>query len=925
MAARRSPVFLGRTTERDQLSRLLDKVRGGESAALVVRGEAGIGKTALLDNCAGQASGFQLARIAGMQSEMELPFAGLHQLCAPMLADLDGIPDPQQNALRVALGLASGDAPDRFLVALATLSLLAEVARKRPLLCVVDDGQWLDAASRQVLGFVARRLLAEAVLMLFSVRDRTEDYHLMGLPELMLSGLTDHDAQALLAAAVTGRVDAHVRDRIVAETRGNPLALLELPTGMTAAELAGGFAVPHSGDLTDHLEEHFRRRLEALPVGAQRLMLVAAADPTGDVALLWRAAQTLGIERGAAIGIDAGELVEFGATVQFRHPLVRSAIYSAASSEDRRAVHLALAAAMDPQTDPDRRAWHRALAAAGPDEEVASELERSASRAQSRGGLAAAAALLQRSVALTQDPSRRADRALAAAQAHIYAGALDEALRLIAVAESDAQHELQRARIDLLRGQTAAAAGPITEASHQLLKAARRLESLDTALARETYLDALGTALFAGPLETSGRLRDISKAALASPVPPGPPRVVDLLLDGLSLVVTEGLMAAAPSLRRAIAVFPREELSVDRGLQWGQLASLAALMLFDFDSTTAVLSHQSEQARRSGALAPLCFTLNSDIFVAALRGDLATAGALVVEARDLTDEVGVLQSPMGAMICAGLSGIEPHSSSVIEAEIDHARGRGEGVGVQVGFWTAAVLNNGLGRYDRVLAQSLRLSKEEFEFFVFVTPWALPELIEAAVRTGNDGLAAYGLERLAESTRWSESDWGRGIFARSQALASNDESAEEHYREAIECLMRTPLRPEHGRAHLLYGEWLRRQNRRVDARDQLRQAYVMFNEMGMLAFGERARRELQATGETVRKRRDETRNDLTPQEEQIARLALEGKTNPEIGAQLYISARTVEWHLRKVFTKLGITSRRGLRDALPARAGTSERN
>ena len=465
MVAQRSRVFRGRTAERDRGDRLLETVRAGESAALVLRGEAGIGKTALLEHCVAQASGFQVVRVAGVESEMELPFAGLHQLCAPMLAEVEGLLGPQQSALRVAFGLVSGDAPDRFLVALATLTLLAEVAVKRPLLCVVDDAQWLDAASAQVFGFVARRILAEPVLMLFAMREPAQDHHLMGIPELLLRGLTGDDARALLGSAIPGRVDPHVSDRIVAETRGNPLALLELPRDMAAAELAGGFPVPQSRDLQGQLEAHFLRRLGALSEGTQRLLLVAAADPTGDVALLWRAARTLGIERGLTTAVDAEELVEIGAQVWFRHPLVRSAIYSGASAEDRRAVHLALAAAMDPLTDPDRRAWHRALAAPGPDEEVGSELERSAGRAHSRGGLAAAAAFLQRSVALTRDPERRADRGLAAAQAQVQAGAFDEALRLLDAAETDAQTELQRARVDLMRGKIASAAGPITEAS----------------------------------------------------------------------------------------------------------------------------------------------------------------------------------------------------------------------------------------------------------------------------------------------------------------------------------------------------------------------------------------------------------------------------------------------------------------------------
>ncbi len=923
MAAQRSQVFRGRASERDKLGRLLDNVRAGESAALVVRGEAGIGKTALLDDCVRKASGFRVVRIAGAESEMELPFAGLHQLCAPMLDHLDALPDPQQNALRVAFGLTSGDVPDRFLVSLASLSLLAEVALTRPLLCVVDDAQWLDAASGQVFGFVARRILAESVLMLFGLREPSEDRQLVGLPELMLRGLTDEDARAVLRAVTSGRVDADVRNRIVAETRGNPLALMELPRGMTAAELAGGFSVPHSADLSGQLEEHFLRRLEVLPEATQRLLLVASADPTGDVALLSRAARTLGIERELAAAIDAEELVAVGAHVWFRHPLVRSALYSGASADERRAVHVALAAAMDPLTDPDRRAWHRALAAPGPDEEVALELEQSAGRAHSRGGLAAAAAFLQRSVALTRDPERRADRALAAAQAQVQAGAFDEALRLLGAAEIDAQTELQRARVDLMRGKIASAAGPITEASAQLLTAAGRLEPLDVSLARETYLDAWGAAFFTGQLGGSDQLREVSEAARSAPAPSDPPRLSDLLLDGLSLLVTEGRASATPTLRQAVRVFPREELSVEKGLLWGGLAAAAAGTIWDFESMDAVLSRQTELARTAGAVAPLCFTLTGDAFLAAWRGDLATAAALAAEVNYLADATGIQQVPNGAGLLAALAGDEPRSSTDIEAAIELATARGEGYAVQVGLWANAVLCNGLARYEQALSSSLQASEQTPE--LYLAAWALPELTEAAVRTGNDALAVDALKRLAESTEQSETDWGRGIFARSKALISDGETAEEHYQEAIECLGRTALRPEHARAYLLYGEWLRRQRRRMDARDQLRRAHDMFEEIGMLAFAQRALYELRATGETVRKRREDTRDDLTPQEEQIARLALEGKTNPEIGAQLFLSPRTVEWHLRKVFAKLGIASRRGLRDALHTRAVNASRN
>jgi DNA-binding CsgD family transcriptional regulator len=917
MALRRAPLLQDRDAERDQLRQLLDTARAGESAALVVRGEAGIGKTALLDHVAQQASGFDVARIAGTQSEMELPFAGLHQLCAPMLDQLDALPEPQRDALRVTFGLTSGHVPDRFLVGLVTLSLLSEVALKRPLLCIVDDAQWLDAASGQVLGFVARRILAESVLLFFGFREPSADHHLLGLPDLTLQPLTDEDARALLAATVPGRVDTHVRDRVVAETRGNPLALLELPRGMTAAELAGGFAVATARDLPTQLEQHFSRRLGSLPPASRRLLLLATAEPSGDVSVLWRAARTLGIERDAAVALEDEQLLEIGRHVRFRHPLVRSAIYSGATPADRREAHVALAGAIDPQTDPDRRAWHRALAAAGPDEEVASELEQSARRAQARGGLAAAAAFLERSVALTQDAGRRADRALAAAGTHVQAGAFDAAVQLLATAEIDARNDLQRARIELVRGQMTFAIGSSSEASVQLHGAAKRLEPLDVNLARETYLDAWGAAMYAGPSGLN-QLREVSEAARAVAASSDPPRLPDLLLDGFTLLIAEGLMAAAPTLRQAVLRFPSEELSVDKGLQWGALAGGAALLLWDFESVQATYRRQSELARSAGALAPLCFTLVGEAYAMTWRGDLSTAAALAAEADALAETIGFRLPSYGVLYLEALKGDEPRSSTFIQAAIDLATAQGDDFLVELGCWNAAILSNGLGRYELALTQARQASHVS----ILTLSWVLAELIEAAARTGDDALATDSLERLAERIHATEADWGRGIFSRCQALVSDDETAEEHYREAIDCLARTQLRPDIARAYLLYGEWLRRQNRRIDAREQLRTAHAMFTDIGMLAFAERARRELQATGETVRKRQEETRNDLTPQEEQIAHLAREGRTNPEIGAQLFISARTVEWHLRKIFAKLGIASRRGLRDALPARTDTT---
>jgi DNA-binding NarL/FixJ family response regulator len=913
MTARRQPVLLGRAGERQAFERLLENVRGGQSAVLVVRGEAGVGKTALLHHCARQASGFRVARIAGVESEMELPFAGLHQLCAPMFDRLDALPEPQRAALRVALGLSSGPAPERFLVSLAALSLLAEVAAERPLVCFVDDAQWLDAASRQVLGFVARRLLAESVAIVFAVRAPSAERELVGLPELMLGGLPVKDARGLLATVIPGRLDERIRDRLIAETRGNPLAIVELPRELAATQSVGAFGLGEAQALSGRIEESFLRRLEALPEETRLLLLVAAAEPVDDPLLVWRAAERLGIGLSAATAEDTEGLLAIGERVAFLHPLVRSAVYRSASVRERRAVHLALAEVTDGQVDPDRRAWHVAVAAPGPDEEVASELERSAGRARARGGLAAAAAFLRRSVALTRDPARRVDRALAAAQASLHAGAFDAALELLGAAEAGTLDELQRARAELLRGQVASASAG-TEAPAQLLKAARRLEPLDPELARETYLDAWGAALFAGRLASAGDLLDVSRAASAAPRPTHPPHPSDLLLDGLAKLVTEGRAEAAPALRRALSAFRGEQISVEKGLQWGVLASSAAVELWDYESWDAVITRQMELARDAGALAPLSIALNGEGIVVTWRGDFAAAARVILEADAVTEATGTRIAPYGALLLAALRGREAEARALIDATIKDATAGGEGLAVQYAQWTTAVLYNGLGRYENALGAAQQASEVAPELFIAV--WALPELIEAAVRSGNAAVAPAALERLVASAEASASDWGLGIAARSRALLSEGEAAELSYAEAIDRLSRTRLGPELARAHLLYGEWLRRGQRRVDARAQLRTAHDMLVAMGADGFADRAHHELLATGAKVRRRVDETRDELTPQEELIARLARGGRTNSQIGAELYLSPRTVEWHLKKVFTKLAISSRMGLHDALP---------
>ncbi len=900
----------GRRGECAALDELLGQVRGGHGTVLVLRGEAGAGKTALLDYVARAARGCRLARAAGVRSEMELPFAGLHQLCAPMLYRLEHLPAPQREALRTAFGLTERPPPDRFLVGLAILSLMSEVAREQPLVCLIDDEQWLDRASAQVLGFAARRLAGDPVALVFAARIPGEE--LTALRELTVAGLPDADARALLESALIGPLDARVRDVIVAEAGGNPQALLELTRGMTPAELAGGFGLPFAASPPTAIEDSFRRQLDVLPEPTRRLLLVAAADPPGDQVLVLRAADRLGIAPGAAEpAVEAG-LLRLHVRVWFRHPELRSAAYRSASPQDRRAAHRVLAEVTDPRIDPDRRAWHRAKAADGPDEEVAAELESSAGRARGRGGLAAAAAFLERAVLLSVDPVRRTERGLAAAQVSLRAGAFAKAKEMLITAEAGPLDELQAGRAYLIRGTLAFASGRGSDAPSLLLKAAKRLELLDRDLARETYLSAWMAALFAGRLADAGDLLEVSRAAQELPAPTGPPHLVDLLLDGLTRLVTHGPGAAGPTLRHVVRAFADPDVPTAEGLRWGWVAQAAASALWDDDAWRAMLVRQVRLARDAGALGQLPIMLGALGTATAWTGDFTAAASLISEADAVCAATGSHAAPLAAIMVASLRGDRAEATLLFEAIIGSAAAAAAGQGIALAYahWTAAILANGLGRYGEALAAARHAAEDMFA--LYISMWALPELIEAAVRSGNPRMAGDALARLTDATQAGGTDFGLGIKARSHALLSKGARAESLYREAVDRLGRTQLRPELARAHLLYGEWLRRENRRADARAQLRTAHELLSALGMQAFAERARRELRATGEKARKRTVETVSLLTAQEASIARLACDGWTNPEIGAQLFLSARTVEWHLHKVFTKLGISSRRDLR-------------
>ena len=878
----------------------------------MLRGEAGIGKTVLLEYVIESASDMTVLRAVGVESEMELAYASLHQLCAPVLDRLEGLPGPQRDALSVVFGLTGGAPPDRFMVGLGVLSLLSEVAEERPLLCGVDDAQWLDQASALTLAFVARRLFAERVGIVFAAREPGEE--LEHLHQLEVPGLSNGDARALLGTAVQLMLDERVRDRIIGETRGNPLALLELPRGLTASQLAVGFGLVDANTLPARIEESFTRRLEAVSEGARRLLLLAAAEPLGDPVLLWRAAEQLGIEPGAAAHAESAGLLAVGERVSFRHPLVRSAVYRSAAPEDRRAVHSALAEVTDRETDPDRRAWHLAAATVGPDEQVAAELERSAGRAQARGGLAAAAAFLQRAVRLTDDPSRRAERALAAAEASLGAGAIAVARELLATAEAGPLTELQHARLDLLRAEVAYSERRGSEAPALLLRAAKALEPLDPALARETYLDAWSAALFAGRLASKLDLHDVSREAVVASPLPGRSRPSDLLLEGFARAFTEGRSSAAPVLGMAAKGFASGEASIEEVLRWGWLATAAAVMAWDFETCLVVALRGVELAREAGALTVLAVSVNVLTQAVVLSGDFAKAAFLVAEADSVTEATGTQVAPYGALVLGGLRGRESDATGLINASIQAFTAGGQGTAVQYARWARSLLLNGLGRYEEAVTAAEEASEDTPELFVAV--WAAIELLEAATRSDKSEAADHALERIVAATSVAPTEWALGIQARSRALLTSGPAADELYREAIDRLSRTQLRPELARTHLLYGEWLCGARRRTDARAQLRLAHHQFTSIGMEAFAERARTELRATGEEVRRHTVETGEDLTAQERQIAQLAREGLSNSEIAARLFLSPRTVEWHLRHVFIKLGIKSRRQLAGVLP---------
>ncbi|MFI1358424.1 AAA family ATPase [Streptomyces sp. NPDC020898] len=904
--------LIGRRHEREALGALVDAVRAGESRALVVSGEPGVGKTALLDWLVDETSGVRVVRATGVQAEMDLPFAALHQLLAPTLDRLDRLPAPQRDALRTFFGISPGKAPNRFFGGLAVLGLLADVAEEQPLICVIDDEQWLDRASAQVLAFVARRLERESVGLVFATRRPSRD--LADLPQLVVEGLKDEDARALLDSVGTGPLDERIRDQVINETRGNPLALLELLHGMSPAEIAGGLGIQGGArPLSKKIEESFRRRIDPLPAELRRLLLLAAVDPVGDLTVLSRASALLGVPCETMTAALETGLIEVSPHVRFRHPLVRSALTSSSSPQEIRDAHRALAEATDPQQDPDRRAWHRALAATGPDEDVAEELEGSADRALARGGLTATAAFLEHAAILTPDPARRAQRMLTAACAKLDADAPLDALRLLEVAEAGPADALRTAQAEHLRGRIALEQQRMPEAARILLGAARLREPFDPALTREIYLEALVSAVMGDALDGANSFSAVVEAARNAPAAPEPPRAVDVLLDAWLARATKGYAVAGPMLAEALRMISGPDGDAGRRLVSGRAAVVLAMELWDAEASFTIATLQDRVARGTGALGQLRVALNVLGLGQVLAGEFASAREVIAEYCILTEATGNPYFPFPEMMLMAWRGQETRVRELAEVSRRAVPDQGNGAVMPFVGCMNAILHNGLGRHGEALVAARKVFEQDP---CGLGPFVVPELAEAAARTGDRGTVDHVLEWLSERTRTAPTDWSRGIEARLRAFLAQGSDAEGFYQESIELLGRTRIRVELARAHLLYGEWLRREKRRADAREQLSTAHDMLAAMGADAYANRARRELLATGATARKRTDDSRKELTPQEAQITRLARAGLSNAEIGARLFISARTVQYHLRKVFLKLGISARGQLDAVLP---------
>ena len=911
----------GRAAECRILDDLLSTVRTGGSGVRVLLGEAGIGKSSLLQYLRTSASGFLMLGATGIESDMELPFAGLQQACAPILDMRQRLPAPQRAALEGAFGLSdSAPAPDRFLVGLAVVGLLAAASAEQPVLLVIDDVQWLDTVSAQTVFVVARRVLAERVCLVLALRTPIDG--ISGLPAMAVGSLDDQDARELLETAFPGRLDPAVRDRIVAEARGNPLALLAITKDLNAVELAGGYQRPDKRPVVADIEARYQATVQSLPLGARRVLLLAASEPVGDPVLLRCAMQHLGLPLGAATAAEDAGLITIDTRVQFQHPLARSAVYRSAGMDERRAVHAALAACTDPEADPDRRAWHRALAADTVDAQGADELEASARRALLRGGTAAAAAFLTRSVELTPEPATRGIRALAAADAHREVASFEAAQQLLATAELCPLSELQRARLAQLRtrlafvtARTRGDAEGLVAAVDGFSSVAAQLESLDADMATEAYLEAMSAAMYLGR-RGGPKAEQVAAAARHAFADVTPARPLDDVAHALADRLALGAEASMPAVIRAVETLKRagrEEVSgqSNRWFWLGFPIVHESLIheAWDDEGWHEIASSAMTLATERGALTLLPSALLARAGAHMERGELESAQAMVAEANETAIATGYTPLKYHRLVLSAWRGDDAEATRLINSALKDSASRGEGRIAGLAYLGTAILNNGKGRYPEALAAALRAYEyEDLGFFGEL----LIELIEAAVRADDPDSAADAMQRLEARTLACGSPRALGTLARSRALIAPETKAERHFQEALDQFGRTRQAMHFARAQLLYGEWLRRHRAAKQARDQLRAAHASLQQMGSTGFAERARRELQAAGAKTRRQPTATGDALTAQEHQIAQLAGRGLTNQEIAGQLFISAHTVEYHLRKVFAKLNIRSRRELR-------------
>jgi DNA-binding CsgD family transcriptional regulator len=906
-------MFLGRESEFRRLGRIFDDVRAGSGRAVVVRGEAGIGKSALVARAlANDAPSLTIIRVLGVEPERELAFAALQQVCGPLLHIVGELPPRQASALRVALGLDSGPPADRFVVGLATLGLLAEVSRTRPVMLVVDDAQWLDRASAQVLGLVARRLRAESIGVLFLLRadpGHEQLHELDGLEVLAVPGLADDDALTLLRATYPGLIDEAVANRVVAESGGNPLALLELPRGFTPAELAGGFGSIEGVAVPRRIEESFRRQVRALPYPLRQLLLIAACEPTGDPTILWRAADRLhlGLPPDSETRAAVSGLVQLAPRVSFRHPLLRSAVYRRSSAQERRRVHAALAAVTD---DRDRRAWHRAQAVSGPDEAVAAELDAAAVRALGRGAPASAGALYERSSELSGDPRLRAGRQLEAAESDFFAGVPEAAERVLGLLSPEVLDGRAAARLQLLRARLAFLAQRGPDATLMLLDASHRLEALDPDLALETRLEALQAGWFVGQTMPAA-VRD-QLFMQATRVPPGAQsdRATGLLLEGLLARHEKGYAAGAPALARSIDEYLAHPPATDLALRRLWFAACSAVDLLRAEQVLLLTERLLRLVHSSGVSSLLLLGLTFRAVVLTYIGDLSGAGHLLVEVNAAAGGLDLHEPAYADMVLAAWRG-QPRAVGLAEEIVRESEARGEGVGIVAAHWAKALWCNGSGRYEDALSYALKAAavRENEGHLRFLSA---VEAVVAAVHLRDRATARQAAQIVESMAAASETDWALGLSTRCRAMLADDQASEGLFESALEHLSRASVVTEHARTELYFAERLRRCGRKREATERVARAYVTFVEVGAAGFAELAARELAAVGAPVRPVADQPGSGLTRQETAIVQLAREGLTNAEIANRLFISARTVEWHLGRSYAKLGISSRRDLR-------------